>query len=135
MAVQYTDAVRSDKMTAVRDAIDAGADGLLRIYMGTPPADADTAIGAQTLLAELTLSTISGTVSNGVLTFNAITADSSANAGSADAATFARILTSAAVVVAQVDAAVGSGTLNLDGSITTGQNVAVSSFTLTDNND
>jgi hypothetical protein len=135
MTIQYTDTVRTAKMEAVRAAIDAGANGLLRIYSGTAPADADTAITGQTLLAELTLADPAGTTSNGVLTFSAITADSSADNGSSTAPTFFRILTSAAVVIFQGSAGVGSGDLNMNGSITAGQNVSVSSLTVTDNND
>lgn len=56
--------------------------GKLRVYNGTQPATADTAITTQTLLCELTFgSTAGGSPSNGVITFNAITSDSSANNG------------------------------------------------------
>lgn len=60
--------------------------GKLRIYDSTggtgQPATADTAIGSQVLLAELTFNStaINGSASAGVATFNTITADSSANA-------------------------------------------------------
>lgn len=54
--------------------------GYIRIYDGAQPTNADTAIGAQVLLAELTFgATAFGSASNGVLTANAITQDSSAN--------------------------------------------------------
>lgn len=55
--------------------------GILRIYDGTRPTDADTAISGNTVLAELTMNATSfGAASGGVLTANAITSDSSANA-------------------------------------------------------
>lgn len=55
--------------------------GLLRIYEGTQPADGDTGIGASTLLAELTMgATAFGSAADGVITANAITVDSDANA-------------------------------------------------------
>src|SRR5512137_222737 len=55
--------------------------GYLRIYDGTQAATADTAVGAQVLLAELRFSaTAFASYTNGVATANAITADSSANA-------------------------------------------------------
>jgi len=55
--------------------------GRLRLYTGTQPATADTAITTQVLLCELTFNaTAAGSPSNGVCTFNAITADASANA-------------------------------------------------------
>lgn len=54
--------------------------GYLRIYDGTQPTNADTALGAQVLLAELRFNvTAAPAASGGVLTFNAITQDSSAN--------------------------------------------------------
>lgn len=59
----------------------AANSGILRIYDGTRPTDADTAIGGNTVLAELTMNATSfGAASGGVLTANAITSDSSANA-------------------------------------------------------
>lgn len=55
--------------------------GYLRFYDGTQPTDADTAIGAQVLLAELRWNaTAFAAAVNGVATANAITPDSSANA-------------------------------------------------------
>ena len=55
--------------------------GYLRIYDGTQPATADTAIGAQVLLAEPRFNaTAAPATVNGLITFNAITADASANA-------------------------------------------------------
>jgi hypothetical protein len=64
----------------------SAASGKLRIYSGTQPADADAGIGAGTLLAELTMgatafgSATSTASTNSVLTANAITQDSSADA-------------------------------------------------------
>ena len=59
--------------------------GYLRIYDGTQAATADTAIGAQVLLAELRFgATAFGAAVAGVATANAITSDSSAdNTGTA----------------------------------------------------
>lgn len=55
--------------------------GYLRLYDGAQAATADTAIGIQTLLAELRFgATAFGAASAGVATANAITSDSSANA-------------------------------------------------------
>ena len=55
--------------------------GKLRIYDGAQPATADTAIGAQVLLAELTMNaTAFGAAVAGVATANAITSDASADA-------------------------------------------------------
>jgi hypothetical protein len=55
--------------------------GKLRIYTGSQPADGDTAIGAVTLLAELTMNaTAFGAAVAGVATAAAITGDTSADA-------------------------------------------------------
>lgn len=60
---------------------DNAASGILRIYDGTRPTDSDTAISSNNVLAELVMgSTAFGTASGGVLTANAVTSDSSANA-------------------------------------------------------
>jgi two-component sensor histidine kinase len=67
--------------------------GILRIYDGTRPADADTAVTTQVILAELTMNATSfAAASAGVSTANAITQDSSANAGGT--ATWARLFQS-----------------------------------------
>jgi hypothetical protein len=73
---------------SMMDAFDtAAASGKLRIYesTGSPPSNADDAING-TLLAELTMgSPAFGASANGVLTAEAITSDSDANAaGTAD---------------------------------------------------
>jgi len=131
MALGLATALRTTRATDIVTAIDAGAGpGLLRIYDGVRPA---TGGSVTNLLAELTLSDPCGTVTNGVLTFSAITQDASANA--TGTATWFRIVTSAAAFV--LDGSVGtSGTdLNLTTtSVTTGQPVQVTSLVFTEGN-
>lgn len=57
--------------------------GYLRLYNGTQPATADTAVTTQTKLAELRFAAtaISGSPSEGLATFATISDDSSADAG------------------------------------------------------
>ncbi len=71
----------NDAVNAEADALSVLLDnGYLRIYDGTQPANADTAISTQTLLAELRFNADAAPVAvAGVLTFNAITQDSNAN--------------------------------------------------------
>jgi len=71
----------NEAVNAEADALSVLLDnGYLRIYDGTQPANADTAISTQTLLAELRFNTDAApSAVAGVLTFNAITQDSSAN--------------------------------------------------------
>jgi hypothetical protein len=110
----------------------AGASALLRIYDGSRPATGGT---ATTLLAELTCnSTFAAAASGGVLTLNAITSDSSANA--TGTATWFRIVQSGGSTHV-LDGSVGtSGSdLNLNTtSIVSGATVSISSFTITAGN-
>ncbi len=72
---RITNAVASAACDAIVDAIDGGpAAGTIKIYSGTIPTDADTAIGAQVLRATLTFSDPAfGAAANGVATASAIT--------------------------------------------------------------
>jgi hypothetical protein len=108
--------------------------GYLRIYDGTQPANADTAVSTQTLLAELRFNTTAAPAAvNGVLTFNALTADSSANA-SGTASWFRALSSNGSTAV--MDGTVGetADTPNLvlnSKAISAGASVSVSSFTHT----
>jgi hypothetical protein len=123
-------------------AVSAGADavcpllnnGYLRLYDGTQPATADTAVTTQTKLAELRWNaTAFGAASNGVATANAITSDASADA--TGTATWFRALKSDGTTVV-FDGSVGTSgcDLNLNSAaITAGSAVSVSAFTYTEN--
>ncbi len=115
-----------DEITA-----DIGTSGLLRIYDGTRPATGGT---ATTLLAELPLSaTAAAAASGGVLTFNSITDDASANA--TGTATWHRATTSAGAAVFDGNVGTSGSDLNLNStSIVAGGNVAVTSYTITAGN-
>lgn len=119
---------------AMLDAITtrAGASALLRIYDGTQPATGGTATN---LLAELTCNaTFAPAASGGVLTLNAITQDSSANA--TGTATWFRIVQSGGSTHV-LDGTVGTSgaDLNLNStSIVATGTVSVSSFTITAGN-
>jgi hypothetical protein len=129
MALGYVAALRNRQLDGITTEV--GASGLLRIYSGSRPATGGT---ETTVLAELICNaTFAPAASGGVLTLNAITADSSAN--STGTASWFRILTSGAV--AKIDGNVGtSGSdLNLNSvSITAGGTVSVTSFTITAGN-
>lgn len=131
MALGLATAIRTSRATDILNAIDAGAGaGLLRIYDGSRPATGGT---ATTLLAELTLSDPCGSVTNGVLTFSAITQDSSANA--TGTATWFRIVTSAGAHVLDGSVGTSGADLNLTTtSITSGQPVQVTSLVFTEGN-
>lgn len=77
---QLSNAAASLAADAVVDAIDVGGQGYLRIYDGSQPATADTAITTQVLIATLRFGgTAFGAASNGVAAANAITSDTDAD--------------------------------------------------------
>jgi hypothetical protein len=108
------------------------AAGLLRGYTGTRPTNADTALSGNTLLFTLTANaTAFGAASSGVLTANAVTSDSSADA--TGTVTFVRLWESDGTTPIE-DYSVGtSGTEVIvnSTSIVTGAVVSCSAWTVT----
>lgn len=128
--LRESDAAVNGKADYISDQLD---NGYLRIYDGTRPATADTAIGAQVLLAELRFNaTAAPAASAGVLTFNAITADSAANA-TGTASWFRALKSDGSTVVFDGEVGTSGSDLNLNTTaIVTNANVSVSSFTYTE---
>jgi hypothetical protein len=128
---RLTNAAASAAADAVVDRIDTGGAGTIKIYTGTIPTDADTALGAQTLLATLTFSaTAFGSASNGVATANSITSDTSADA--TGTAAWARIANGAGTT--QMDVTVGTSGEDINFntvSFVSGATVAITSLTYT----
>lgn len=128
---RITNAVASAACDAVVDSMDTGGAGTLRIYAGTIPTDADTAISGQTVLSEHTLSaTAFGAASNGVATAAAIGSDTSANA--TGTAAFFRITNGSGTTI--MDGTVDTATADLIVNTTafvSGANVDINSFTVT----
>lgn len=122
--------------TARNTALDALAalynSGKLRIYDGSQPANANTAISGQVLLAELTFnSTAFGSASSGVATANAITSDSSADA-TGTASWFRCVKSDGTTVLMDGTAGTSGCNLNLNStSISSGATIGVSAGTLT----
>lgn len=118
----------ASRNAALDAALDVVNGGKLRIYDSTQPTDADTALGAQVLLADLSLNaTAFGAAASGSKTANAITADSSADA--TGTATWGSLLTSGNV--RKFDFSAGTSSVNLvlnTASIVALANVSVSSF-------
>jgi len=128
---RITNAAASAMCDALVDRIDTGGAGTIKIYTGTIPTDADTALGAQTLLATLTFSaTAFGNASNGTATASAITSDSSADA--TGTAAWARIANGSGTT--QFDCTVGTSGEDINFntvSFVTGAVIAISSMTVT----
>lgn len=118
---------------AMVDALTALANsGYIRIYDGSQPANANTAVSTQTLLAELRFgATAFGSSTSGTATANAITADSSAN--NTGTAAWFRVLKSDGTTVLWDGSAGTSGCdLNLNTtSIVSGATVSITSMTFT----
>lgn len=132
MAASIRTTARTAMMQALAD--DVGANAYIRVYNGTRPETVGTALSGNTLLAELRGNASQfGTVASGALTMSTETIDSSADATGTP--TFARIFKSdGTTAVFDCSAAVGSGDLNFLTSITAGQPVDITSFSLTDGN-
>lgn len=130
MALGYVVTLRNNQLDQITTR--AGASALFRIYDGTRPATGGT---ATTLLAELTCNaTFAPGAASGVLTFNAITQDSSANA--TGTATWFRIVQSDGTThVFDGNVGTSGSDLNLNTtSIVSGAAVSVTSFTITAGN-
>jgi hypothetical protein len=127
MGVIYSATAKTNRMTAVRDLIDAahgGGGGNGFVQIGTT--------GMATVLAEFTLNHASGTVSGSVLTFAGFpNSDTAANATGTAAA--ARILDgNANEVITGLTVGLSASDIILDSiSINAGQTVTLNSFTIT----
>lgn len=106
--------------------------GYLRIYTTAQATDADTALGAQTLLAELRFgATAFGSAVAGVATANAITQDSSADA-TGTAAWYRALKSDGTTVVMDGSVGTSGANLNLNSvAIQSGAAVSISSMTYT----
>lgn len=134
MALGFIASVRNNMLDEIVALIDAGsAAGVLKIYDGTRPATGG-AIGGSTLLAELPLSDPSFPASTGgVITANAITDDTSANA--TGTASWFRLEDSDGNAIIDGDVGVAGSDLNLaTTSIASGVTVSITSMVLTAGN-
>lgn len=134
--IRISNAAAKAACDAIVDLVDGGAGaGLLRIYDGTRPADPDTAVTSQNLLAELTMSDPAfGNAADddpgGTATANSITADSSADA--TGTASWFRIVDSNGTAIVDGEVGTSGANLNLNTvSIVAGAQVEVTSLTLT----
>lgn len=134
MTTSITNAAAIAACDAIVDRVDQGAGaGKLKIYSGAVPTDADTALGAQVLLATLVFSdpafgAAADSAGEATATANAITSDLSADA--TDTASFFRVADSNDVVLWQGTVGTAGAQLNLNTtSIVAGAEVAVTAYT------
>lgn len=79
MAIGIDTTIRNNRLQVIMDALDAGVNaGYIEFYTGTRPATGG-ALAGNTLLGTCTLSKPSGTIANGVFTFDTISDDQSAD--------------------------------------------------------
>jgi hypothetical protein len=128
---RLTNAIASAACDAIVDAIDTGGAGTIKIYGGTIPTDANTAVGAQTLLATLTFAgTAFGAASNGVATAASITSDSGADATAT--ATWARIANGSGTTIMDVTVGTSGDDINFNTvAFVTGATVSITALTVT----
>lgn len=134
MAVKYSTTLRNAQLDVITGSSGVGASGILRIYSGTRPANVAAAITG-TLLAQLTLNaTFAPAAASGVLTANAITGDTSADA--TGTATHFRIFKSdGTTAVIDGDVSTSGADLNLTStSIVATEPVNVTSLVITRGN-
>ncbi|MFG1683516.1 hypothetical protein ACGFNP_25330 [Nonomuraea sp. NPDC049269] len=132
MTLRISNAARSALADALRILPDAGSGaGKIRVYTASQPAGPDTAVGAQTLLAEFTLADPSfGAASNGVITM-ASTPRTTTGLAAGTAAWF-RMLDSNNVAIADGAVSTSGAELNLNTTtISVGVNVEITSGTIT----
>jgi len=107
----------------------AGSGALIKIYNGTQPANANTAISTQTLLVSLPVSGSFGTDSNGTITLSSVTNGTAVATATAE---FFRIFKSDGTTVV-MDGSVGTTDADMildNTSIATGQIVSITSGTI-----
>jgi len=107
----------------------AGTGSIIRLYDGTQPTNANTAISTQTLLVSLTIAGGFGTDSNGTITLGAVTSGTAAASGTAS---FFRIVKSDGTTVV-MDGSVGTSGSDLNLNTTTiasSQTVSITAGTI-----
>lgn len=126
--IRFSTAALNGFLDTVNTRLGAGA--ILRIYDGTQPTNADTALGAQVLLAECAMSaTPFGAAGSRLITAAAISDDTSANA--TGTASWASLVTSAFVRVIDCTVGTAGADINLNTvSIVSAATVSITSLTL-----
>lgn len=131
---RVTNAAAIAMCNALVDLLDVGGGGSIKIYDGSVPADCDTALGAQVLLATLPLtSTAFGNAADGTgkatATAATITNDSAADA--TGTASFFRACRNDGQAIIQGTVGTSGADLNLNSvSITSGATVSITSWTV-----
>lgn len=134
--VYLTQARGAAMLDTLVDALDVGGAGTIKLYGDTQAATANTALGAQTLLATLTFSATAfgsaTTADPSVATANAITSDTSCD--DTDTVTWSRWASGGATTVLDCTAGISSGTFDIEfntDAFVTGATVSITALTVT----
>ena len=125
--LKYSNGTRDAQQTGLITY--AGSGSIIRLYDGTQPTNANTAISTQTLIVSLVVSGSFGTDSNGSITLGTVT---NGTAVASSTATFFRIVKSDGTTVV-MDGSVGTSgaDMNLNSTvISSGQTVAITAGTI-----
>ena len=132
MALQLSTTVRNARLDTIESTI--GTAAVLKIFSGSAPANCGAA-DSGTLLCTITCPSDWAAAASGGSKAKSGTWSNTASAGAGASPTHFRLYESTATTChLQGTAGVGSGDLSFDGTITSGQTVTVSTFTLTDAN-
>ena len=125
--LKYSNGTRDAQQTGLITY--AGSGSIIRLYDGTQPTNANTAISTQTLIVSLVVSGSFGTDSNGSITLGTVT---NGTAVASSTVTFFRIVKSDGTTVV-MDGSVGTSgaDMNLNSTtISSGQTVAITAGTI-----
>lgn len=133
MALSLDTTLRNNRLDQIASRV--GANGLLRVYSGTAPANVGAALSGNTQLGELACgATFAPAASGGVLTPTTPTQDNSADASGT--ATFFRVYQSNGTTpVIQGTVGTSGQDMNLNTTtIAAGGPISITSFTINENN-
>lgn len=125
--LKYSNGTRDAQQTGLITY--AGSGSIIRLYDGTQPANANTAIVSQTLLVSLPIAGSFGTDSNGTITLGTVTSGTAVASGTAS---FFRIVKSDGTTVV-MDGSVGTSGADMNLNTTTiasSQTVSISAGTI-----
>lgn len=136
MTIQFREAVRNARLDQIEST--GGASCAMRVYTGAQPADC-TQANSGTLLVDFNLPADWMAAASGGTKAKSGTWSGTASGGSGSTPGHFRIYNSQATkdgttCIIQGSCAIGSGDINFDGTITSGQTVTISTFTLTSGN-
>jgi hypothetical protein len=136
MSLSYQTATRNQRLADLVSALGTGA--YLEIFTGSQPGKASGTFNADTgtKLASLPCSNpVAPAALVGVLTFSTITSETALASGTPGYARFKTAQNGvASTVIIELDAAVGSGSLNFSSTIASGGTVSITSATITEGN-